>query len=111
MSDLDASDMAKKIVSRLNNGDPDKVILGYANPEPREQRRAAIARALPAPGCRYTILQVRDLGERPDRLHPIYRFEIEVMQRCQDGTPESNRTIGLELVPDMGDWVPWKVIP
>ncbi len=66
---------------------------------------------LPAPGCRYTILQVRDLGERPDRLHPIYRLEIEGMQRCQDGTPESNRTIGLELVPDMGDWVPWKVIP
>lgn len=98
---------AERIVTGLNTRDPGKVpLLGEDDPVLAQQRREAIAGFLPQPGCALEVVSVHDRGQYTKADRATRRIDIEVAERCANGAAPSKRTIGVELIPNMGYWSP-----
>ncbi len=103
---------AQQLTAGLNTGEAAQVPVLRAGGAMSASQAVTIEAALPAPGCRYTLVSVSDRGEQgrhstPGRLgeNQTYRFDMTVHQRCPAGLPLA-RTIGVIAVAEMGYWDP-----
>jgi hypothetical protein len=102
---------AQQLMAGLNTRDVAQVPVL----RPRGQLLGAQARtieaAMPAPGCGYELVSVRDRGNQGRRATPdlgenqTYRFDMTVDQHCPAGPPRT-RVLGVMAVAEMGYWAP-----
>jgi hypothetical protein len=106
-------DWAQQLVAGLNTRDALRVpVLRPSGMLPGAQA-STIAAAMPAPGCRYELVSVRDRGVQGRQSTPglggenlTYRFDMAVDQHCPAG-PSRPRTLRVMAVAEMGYWAPF----
>lgn len=102
---------AEKLVVGLNTHDPEEVRINRPDRMSDEQKQT-IEAAMPASGCYYELVSVRDRGEQARRPAPglhgdigTYRFDMTVDEHCSEMT--RTRVIGVMAIADMGTWAPY----
>lgn len=104
---------AQQLVTGLNTHDAAQVPVLYVGGKLAAAQARTIEVALPAPGCRYELVSVRDRGDQGRQRIPgldgensTYQFDMTVEQHCPAGQPRT-RVLGVMAVAEMGYWEPF----
>lgn len=111
------SEWAERLITGLNTRDVNKVPILRTNGVLSADQSQTIDAVIPAPGCKYRLISVKDQGEQGRQQVPglptessTYRFDMTVEERCSENQPR-NRTIGVVAIAEMSYWEPFYFVP
>ena len=105
-------DWAERLIAGLNTHDANQVPVLLVNGQLLGAQRGTVQAAVPAPGCYYELLSVKDRGEQGRGPVPglrtensTYRFDITVNEQCSGKT--RTRVLGVVSIAEMSYWEPF----
>lgn len=109
------------MVDRLNARDASHVLAEGPTKQIQLNRERNAGQFFPAPGCRYTLVDVANRGKQSLDRYPdaedyavnfsngIYRVDVSLREECSTGD-NHEKAIAVMYLVDMSDWAPGWIV-